>query len=1023
MESGDHVEGNSSPLPTEETARLSSAEEMTDSKPAQDEADFTMASPQRKLSTPSNSSPASFSSADLPQSSPGTSLTSLSSHVDHVDWENEPSSTTKSQDLAPPENSPVRPTSSIPLVSSPSEPDGYRSGSLTPVPDHIHKPIFMDEGMGSSSADWTRSSGASVGKTPATSHKLESESAAQAESVPVVTSADYEQRPRRSSTRTRKPVERLQQGLPLSRKRKLTTSPTEDIELPQKSKKSKSTSVAPKKGQAKPKTLTKSKSIKPSANMSKQRGKRIADTNITVSKNCKPKRAVLSPNKTPLAPVTPSKQSEDDRRLTDGSANASPGKTRIVKLKISIDERRLETDRMKMADLSQRLAIRTKLEDKPPAEGQPSIWALDRQALCETLPYYRSYQGACYMKDGIVRAMMFDENGHGRDFMDSDVIISRAGGGMGKDKAGNMIQVKAQSENAQSRSMRNNMKQSIPIVIISGDKNAACPSKIPHRYCVLGFFKVTDVISSKGQTAKQNIIQYRFEKLNSDRQQWWEPLGADSRVVGLGEYGRPESHQCCECEVTHEQVYLKWVCLTPECSAYWKSPNGAELQPSDVEHFNPRWLKKKTVWENEDDPFDLRHPISPLFSRDQLDLAYSQGNTRGICCPICGKCNSRYKYEGWVCREDDHGCDFAHKPSPMLARQVRNPARAVGVGQPISYDVAMEWVDLSHKFQLSHRINFFQIPGLEHDLIVHMIANKRALEEHRGPDDMFRAMQEQDIGLERRFMVSGKAFGRMSAFSVNHGYPYKFVATVASRPFDNAPWVIPETRTQLNFFSKVVLRDKFPNAAFNELLTFAYLEGQKIKYHDDGETGLGPTVATFSLGAPAEMRFRLKKKYWSGIVMKTGDGKEVDEHNDDEDEQAVGEGELKKKGKFPYFLAEQPLPNTQHFEARKMAFESLQGLSPEARDQRCRKLPQELGLANRQCPALIKLYLAHGDKIIMHGEAIQKYFEHEVEPVQGHGVRFANTCREILPHHLGEKEQPTYEVAPDCGVYNGSNLQ
>lgn len=33
------------------------------------------------------------------------------------------------------------------------------------------------------------------------------------------------------------------------------------------------------------------------------------------------------------------------------------------------------------------------------------------------------------------------------------------------------------------------------------------------------------------------------------------------------------------------------------------------------------------------------------------------------------------------------------------------------------------------------------------------------------------------------------------------------------------------------------------------------------QFHDDGEDTLGPTVATLSLGSPAQMLFRSKKKY------------------------------------------------------------------------------------------------------------------------------------------------------------------
>ena len=51
---------------------------------------------------------------------------------------------------------------------------------------------------------------------------------------------------------------------------------------------------------------------------------------------------------------------------------------------------------------------------------------------------------------------------------------------------------------------------------------------------------------------------------------------------------------------------------------------------------------------------------------------------------------------------------------------------------------------------------------------------------------------------------------------------------------------------------------------FNEELIFAYLEGQKIEYHDDGEEGLGPCIATLSLGGRAKMHMRMKTKHHVG---------------------------------------------------------------------------------------------------------------------------------------------------------------
>ena len=51
-----------------------------------------------------------------------------------------------------------------------------------------------------------------------------------------------------------------------------------------------------------------------------------------------------------------------------------------------------------------------------------------------------------------------------------------------------------------------------------------------------------------------------------------------------------------------------------------------------------------------------------------------------------------------------------------------------------------------------------------------------------------------------------------------------------------------------------IMLEKLP--AFNELLTAAYMERQAMGFHTDGERGLGPVVASLSMGSPAIMKFR-----------------------------------------------------------------------------------------------------------------------------------------------------------------------
>src|SRR5581483_7662542 len=57
-----------------------------------------------------------------------------------------------------------------------------------------------------------------------------------------------------------------------------------------------------------------------------------------------------------------------------------------------------------------------------------------------------------------------------------------------------------------------------------------------------------------------------------------------------------------------------------------------------------------------------------------------------------------------------------------------------------------------------------------------------------------------------------------------------------------------------------IVKDFVPEAEFNEMLSAIYMEGQRMSWHDDGEKGVSPVIASLSLGSPAEMKFRRKQK-------------------------------------------------------------------------------------------------------------------------------------------------------------------
>jgi len=124
-------------------------------------------------------------------------------------------------------------------------------------------------------------------------------------------------------------------------------------------------------------------------------------------------------------------------------------------------------------------------------------------------------------------------------------------------------------------------------------------------------------------------------------------------------------------------------------------------------------------------------------------------------------------------------------------------------------------------------------------------------------------------------------------FSQNSGAPYKYIVdTNGTVPFDEAPEAV---RAALAFIkSRATAALKKP-VDFNEILSAAYLEEQKMSYHSDSEPGLGPIVSSLSLGSIALMHFRPMKKKgkWNkkvlSLVLRHGDvlvmdGAAIQEH-------------------------------------------------------------------------------------------------------------------------------------------------
>ncbi|EGG09578.1 uncharacterized protein MELLADRAFT_71230, partial [Melampsora larici-populina 98AG31] len=187
----------------------------------------------------------------------------------------------------------------------------------------------------------------------------------------------------------------------------------------------------------------------------------------------------------------------------------------------------------------------SKIGDNPP------IHCETRQELCETLPYFRSFQGGHYTCKGRTISYLLDGTPSPRDvFEDQGRIIISHGGGGSKIMTGNEIaQQSLHTDNStksshkkrlvfcksQSRtgfrvqSLMNCMNHDIPVVLLAGKKYSMMPwlkERDDIGYVVLGHYLVTHSWAEKeidsdfpGRTCVR--MKFRFQWISSQGDPWW----------------------------------------------------------------------------------------------------------------------------------------------------------------------------------------------------------------------------------------------------------------------------------------------------------------------------------------------------------------------------------------------------------------------------------------------------------------------------------------------------------------------
>lgn len=261
----------------------------------------------------------------------------------------------------------------------------------------------------------------------------------------------------------------------------------------------------------------------------------------------------------------------------------------------------------------------------------------------------------------------------------------------------------------------------------------------------MDWFQVTHIWPEKSN--RKTCFKFRFEKLDLKSKSWWAPLHSPEPPMDRDFKTKTACHTCVSCTQESVQVFQQaWICLNETCILFW-TVNGSE--PPAGLTYNPTFLTERSPWPSHNRPSFLLMPEPFKVDPGHPELSYSRASWKGMVCPLCGRCNSRTKWRELRCATQD--CGFWQQIqlttlSPMSVL----PDHGVELhGNALPHD---RWdrsvITLSNVQFLGHwRIQTYEISS--GNIITHFHSNGPLNRMAGGAHDMFRALQEADIGLQR----------------------------------------------------------------------------------------------------------------------------------------------------------------------------------------------------------------------------------------------------------------------------------
>ncbi|KAK2018281.1 hypothetical protein LZ32DRAFT_680720 [Colletotrichum eremochloae] len=474
----------------------------------------------------------------------------------------------------------------------------------------------------------------------------------------------------------------------------------------------------------------------------------------------------------------------------------------------------------------------------PAPIGNPPVWAENRQALCDALPYFKAHEGSLYTKDKTIKGMLLNAFSSVRDYLGTETIITTLGGGREKDSQGNLVRVK-QARPFVLESCHAAMKNGTPIGVILGKHYPGLSVEMKHAFNVLAFFSITDIWSEKDDRGFI-IHKIRLEKTDRSVPSWWQSMSEAQNIAKLDGFPALQAN-CFKCGTASKQTFTQgWTCLNARCEDCFVFPPAVDILKLTTASKHASFLAwcvdchqgSKTVFScgwvclhqkcgkfftfaagvnakqltySEDFLLERtshqmpQQPLQPPLPDITMPgfLGTEKAMRNGIVCPECHRCARRVDWTKWA--YEDPLCPFTllAPPLPLPLEEVHAEETHQRQKKTFESKILDEHILEVRSGSNGYPIEQYLLPDpLSTGIIIGSVTVLRATRainaREGGPDQMWGLLQHdtvRDFGFQRQPAIHpGLPTEKLTRnFLQNWGAPYKFAVNVHSRPFSEAP--------------------------------------------------------------------------------------------------------------------------------------------------------------------------------------------------------------------------------------------